>query len=299
VDHKLRAHLAVLSANLIFGVNFSIVKFVTPSLLKPFGLNVVRVLVTTGLLWLIHMWEKPGQPLLKKDLPLFIGCGLTGIAINQLLFIKGLSITYSIHASLLMLCTPLLITISAFFFLSEKVTLRVIAGLIIGITGAVLLITSKENSGSGANIILGDTLITLNAISYTFYFILVKPLMIRYTPMQVLRWAFTFGSIFIVPFGWTEFMEAPWASFSATELAAIAFVVLGATFLAYLLNIYGLHHLQASATGTYIYLQPIFATAVAILFLHEELTLVKIFSALLIFSGVYLVQLSKLRKIRN
>jgi hypothetical protein len=115
-------------------VNFSVVKFVTPDLLKPFGLNVVRVLVTTGLLWLMHIWERPGQPLLKKDLPLFIACGLTGIAINQLLFIKGLSITYSIHASLLMLCTPLLITISAFFFL-KKITTSVITGLIIGITG--------------------------------------------------------------------------------------------------------------------------------------------------------------------
>ncbi len=296
MDQKLRAHLAVLSANLIFGVNFSVVKFVTPGLLKPFGLNVVRVLVTTGLLWLMHIWEKPGQPLLKKDLPLFIGCGLTGIAINQLLFIKGLSITYSIHASLLMLCTPLLITISAFFFLREKITISVIAGLIIGITGAVFLITSKENSGTGANILLGDTLITLNAISYTFYFILVKPLMTRYTPIQVLRWAFTFGTLFILPFGWVEFAEAPWASFSGIELAAIAFVVVGATFFAYLLNIYGLHHLQASATGSYIYLQPIFATAVAVLFLHEKLTTVKIISALMIFTGVYLVQRSKLRR---
>jgi drug/metabolite transporter (DMT)-like permease len=296
VDQKLKAHLAVLSANLIFGVNFSVVKFVTPGLMKPFGLNVVRVLVTTGLLWMMHLWEKPGQPLLKKDLPLFIGCGLTGIAINQLLFIKGLSITYSIHASLLMLCTPLLITISAFFFLQEKLTISVIAGLIIGITGAVFLITSKENSGTGANIILGDTLITLNAISYTFYFILVKPLMTRYTPIQVLRWAFTFGTLFILPFGWVEFVEAPWASFSGIELAAIAFVVVGATFIAYLLNIYGLHHLQASATGTYIYLQPIFATAVAVLFLHEKLTAVKIISALMIFTGVYLVQHSKLRR---
>ena len=299
MDHKLRAHLAVLSANLIFGVNFSVVKFVTPGLLKPFGLNVVRVLVTTGLLWLMHIWEKPSQPLLKKDLPLFIGCGLTGIAINQLLFIKGLSITYSIHASLLMLCTPLLITISAFFFLNERVNAKVIIGLVIGIAGAILLITSKENSGTGANIILGDTLIALNAISYTFYFVLVKPLMTRYTPLQVLRWAFTFGTIFILPFGWTEFTEAPWGSFTMVEVSAIAFVVLGATFLAYLLNIYGLHHLQASATGTYIYLQPIFATAVAVIFLNEQITLVKIISALMIFSGVYLVQHSKLQRKLN
>lgn len=296
MDHKFRAHLAVLSANLIFGVNFSVVKFVTPGLIKPFGLNVVRVLVTTALLWLLHLWEKPKQPILKKDLLLFIGCGITGIAINQLLFIKGLSITYSIHASLLMLCTPLLITISAFLFLNEKVTSTVIAGLAIGISGAILLVTGKENSGSGTNVILGDILITLNAISYTFYFVLVKPLMIRYTPLQILRWAFTFGTIFILPFGWNEFADAPWASFSSIEISAIAFVVLGATFLAYMLNIYGLQHLEASATGSYIYLQPIFATAVAVIFLDEKITAFKMLSALMIFTGVFLVQRSKFRK---
>ncbi len=290
---RLKAHIAVLAANLIFGINFSVVKFVTPGLLKPFGLNVVRVLVTTTLLWLMLIWEKPVNKLRRKDIPLFIACGLTGISINQLLFIKGLSITYSIHASLLMLCTPLLITITAFFFLREKVNGFIISGLVCGISGAVMLISSRESSGSGDNIILGDILIALNAISYAFYFVLVKPLILYYSPSQVLRWAFTFGTIFILPFGWTEFMEAPWSSFTTTELSAIAFVVIGATFLAYLFNIYGLTHLQASATGAYIYLQPIFATIVAVIFLGEHLTARKIFSALLIFAGVYLVNRGK------
>lgn len=295
---KQKAHLAVLTANLIFGVNFSVVKYVTPGLIKPFGLNVVRVLVTTSLLWLLHLWERPKVPLDRKDVPLFIACGLTGITINQLLFIKGLSITYSIHASLLMLCTPLLITITAFFFLREKLDKAVILGLAMGIGGATMLITARERTGSGSDVILGDIFIALNAISYAFYFVLVKPLMLKYSPLQVLRWAFTFGTIFILPFGWSEFMAAPWGSYSFQELAGIGFVVMGATFFAYLLNIYGLHHIQASATGAYIYLQPIFATVVAVIFLGEELTWVKILAALLIFSGVYLVQRSKLKAIR-
>jgi drug/metabolite transporter (DMT)-like permease len=290
---RFKAHIAVLIANLIFGINFSVVKFVTPGLLKPFGLNVVRVLVTTALLWLLHIWERPVNRIRRKDIPLFIACGLTGIAINQLLFIKGLSITYSIHASLLMLCTPLLITITAFIFLKEKINAFMIGGLVCGITGAIILISSRDTTGNGGNIVLGDILIALNAISYAFYFVLVKPLMMHYSPLQVLRWAFTFGTIFILPFGWNECIHAPWSDFTAIELSAIGFVVLASTFLAYLLNIYGLHHLHASATGAYIYLQPIFATIVAIIFLGEHLSMAKIFSALLIFAGVYLVNRGK------
>jgi drug/metabolite transporter (DMT)-like permease len=292
---KLKAHLAVLTANLIFGINFSVVKYITPGLMKPFGLNVVRVLVTTSLLWLMHLWEKPAHTLERKDLPRLIACGLTGIGFNQLLFIKGLSLTFSIHASLLMLCTPLLITLMAFLFLREKMSTGVAIGLLMGVTGSIMLITSKESMGAGKDVIAGDIFIALNAISYAFYFVLVKPLMTRYSPLQVLRWSFTFGGLFILPFGWTEFIHAPWSSFSTVDLSAIAFVVLGATFFAYLFNIYGLHHIQASATGAYIYLQPIFATTVALIFLGEKLSLTKILSALLIFTGVYLVQRAKLR----
>ena len=292
---KLKAHLAVLTANLIFGINFSVVKYITPGLMKPFGLNVVRVLVTTSLLWLMHLWEKTEHPLERKDIPRLIACGMTGIAINQLLFIKGLSLTYSIHASLLMLCTPLLITLMAFIFLRERMSLGVAMGLLMGITGSVMLITSKESIRTGNDIITGDIMIALNAISYAVYFVLVKPLMNKYSPLQVLRWSFTFGGLFILPFGWTDVIYAHWSSFSGVDLAAIAFVVLGATFFAYLFNIYGLHHIQASATGAYIYLQPIFATMVAVIFLDERISLIKLISALLIFAGVFLVQHAKLR----
>ena len=294
MEQKTKAHLAVLSANLIFGINFSVVKYVTPGLIQPFGLNVIRVLVTTSLLWLVLQFDKNRKPLQRRDIPLFFACGLTGVAINQLLFIKGLSMTYSIHAALLMLCTPLLITVTAFLFLNERISLLTIAGLAIGISGAALLITTKENSGTGSNVLLGDVFIALNAMSYAIYFVLVKPLMNRYSPLQILTWAFTFGSMIIIPIGWNQFTEAPWLSFSLTDYAAIAVIVLLATFLGYLLNIYALNHLPASATGSYIYLQPIFATGVSVLFLQEHISWIKLLSAAMIFVGVFLVQRSRL-----
>jgi drug/metabolite transporter (DMT)-like permease len=190
---------------------------------------------------------------------------------------------------LLMLSTPIVITIVAFFFLKEMLSVGRIAGLLLGIGGAAVLILAKEKSGSGSNVLLGDLFIITNAISYSFYFVLVKPLILKYTPLQVITWVFTMGSLFIIPVGWQEFVIIPWATFTIMNFAAIAFVVLGATFLAYLFNIYGLHHLNASATGAYIYLQPIFATAVAMIFLDEPFTWLKGISAIMIFAGVYLV----------
>lgn len=279
----------MISANLIFSMNFSVVKYVTPALIKPFGLNVLRVLVTTSLLWLISGFERGANQIQKKHFFLFLLCGITGVAINQLLFIKGISITFSSHAALLMLCTPILITIIAFFILKEPLRILKVVGLAIGISGAILLISSKKSQGAGNNIVLGDILIVLNAVSYAFYFVLAKPLMQNYTAMQVMRWVFTFGTLFIIPFGWKEFTEVHWQEFSAIDYLAISFVVLAATFFAYYLNAYGLQHLDASATGAYIYLQPVFATIVASLVLHEKISIFELIAAAMIFSGVYLV----------
>ncbi len=284
-----KAHLAVFFANLIFGVNFSMVKYITPSVIKPFGLNVVRVLVTSLLLWIMYVVQPKGEKIRKEDFKLLLLCALTGVTTNQLLFIKGLSMTYSTHASLLILSTPLLITVMAFAVLKETLSWLRIAGLICGISGAMILILSGTKSGTGNQVLLGDIFVFLNAISYSFYFILVKPLLLRYTPIQILRWVFTLGGLMILPFGWTEFTDTSWEVFTGLHWASLAFVVLGATFLAYHLNIYGLGHLKASSTGTYIYIQPFFAALVAILFLNEPITIDKLISALLIFAGVFLV----------
>ena len=161
--------------NIFFAANYSLVKYISPSHVGPYGLNILRVGISLILFWTIWLAGKSAAGIKKKHWLRFALCGLTGVAINQMLFIKGLTMTSTIHASLLMLCTPLLITIFAFWILKEKVTIAKAAGLTLGIGGAVVLIMSKEKSGTAS--LNGDLLIVLNAISYTLYFMLVKPLM--------------------------------------------------------------------------------------------------------------------------
>ena len=137
--------------------------------MKPFGMNVIRVAVSVFLFWFFFLFNTQQKHIEKKDLPRFILCALTGIAINQLLFLKGLSLTYSIHAALLMLTTPILITIIAALVLKEQISINKIIGLGLGVSGAIVLITLRQNTGSGNDILSGDILIIINAISYTIY----------------------------------------------------------------------------------------------------------------------------------
>jgi drug/metabolite transporter (DMT)-like permease len=289
LNKKTLAHLALLFTNLFFAMNLGAVKHLTNlQLAKPFGINVARVGVSTVLLWCLYLM-KPGKIRIQKgDMKRFFLCALTGIAINQLLFLKGLSLTHSIHAALLMLITPILIVFIAAWILKERLGILKVTGLALGVSGALVLILAKDNAAAGNDIILGDVLIIINAVSYTAYFILVKPLMQKYDPVIVIRWIFTFGFLMVLPFGWTEFIEIPWERYTALDYTSMGLIVITGTFLAYLFNVYGIKILGASVAGFYIYTQPVFAALIAMLFLHEDLSVYKLVAAALIFTGVYL-----------
>ncbi len=282
-----KAHIAVLFTNLFFALNLSLVKHISPALVGPYGLNIFRVGISLLLFWTVWAFGKTPAAIRRKDIPRFLLCGLTGVAINQMLFVKGLTLTSTIHAALLMLCTPLLITVFAFWILKEKMTWQKALGLSLGIGGTVLLITTKEKNGSAS--LTGDLFIVVNAMAYTIYFILVKPLMQEYPPLQVIRWVFTFGFFMILPFGWSEFVHTDWPQFDWTHYTSLGMVVFCGTFLAYSFNIFGIKHLGAGITGSYIYTQPVFAAIIAAIFLHETFTVEKILAGVLIFAGVYMV----------
>jgi drug/metabolite transporter (DMT)-like permease len=286
---KTKAHIALLITNIFFAINFTAVKFlINEGFLQSFGLNLIRVGITSILLWILFLFKPQKSNFEKKDYGRLFLCAITGIAINQLLFIKGLSLTYSIHASLLLLTTPILITFIAAWLLKERINNFKLIGLGLGVAGAMLIILSKNKTGNPSDVLLGDIFIILNAISYTFYFVLVKPLMKEYNPIAILRMIFTIGFFMILPFCFNEFVAINWQMYSTKEFFILGLIVFGGTFFAYLFNIYGIKVLGASTAGSYIYSQPILAAIIAISFLGEELAMYKILAGVLIFSGVYL-----------
>jgi drug/metabolite transporter (DMT)-like permease len=296
VSKKSLAHTALIFTNIFFAINLTAVKHLTsPHLVKPFGLNVIRIGVSMLLFWALCLLQPLKIKIDKPDRMRLFLCAVAGIAVNQLFFIKGLSLTYPIHASLLLLTTPILIVFIAAWILKERLGLLKLIGLALGISGALVLILVKENAGDGSDVLAGDLFIIINAISYTIYFIIVKPLMLKYNPIVILTWLFTIAFFLVLPFGLTEFIQIPWEQYTIIDFTSMGLVVITGTFLAYLFNLYGIKILGASVAGSYIYTQPVFAALIAMLFLHEHLALYKIIAAVLIFSGVYLAN----RQLKN
>lgn len=286
---KLKAHLGLLATNLFFAINVSAIKYLTTQgFTGPYGLNVMRSGICVVLFWILFLISSEKKRIDKKYIVRFLLCAFTALAGNQMLFMKGVSLTYPIHASLLLLVTPILITFIAAWILKEMITLTKLIGLFLGVAGACILIMSGKNTAKGNDILLGDVLVIMSTVLYTIYFILVKPLMEKYSTMNVMRWIFTFGFFMIVPLGWNEFGQIPWNQFSFYEYLLLFVIVVPGTFLAYILNAYGIKKLSASTAGAYIYLQPVFAVIIATIFLKESLELYKIIAGIVIFSGVYL-----------
>ena len=270
----------------IYAAGFTIIKKVTPLHVGPMGFVALRVLGATPLLWLTGLLIP--EKMERRDIGKLAVLSLFGVTINQSLFIKGMSLTSPISGAIIMITSPLLVLIIGSIVLKERITALRLTGIIVGLGGAIMLVVTNGLAAAKADNPFGDLLIFVNALSWGTFLVLVKPLMQKYHTVNVLKWIFLFGMIILVPLGFNDVSKIDWSTIKPELWFDILFVVIGVTFIAYLLNVYGLKALSPAVVSAYIYLQPVMAAAIAIYVGADELTWFKVLSALLIFSGVML-----------
>lgn len=295
------AHLALFTVGLIYAANYFIAKGLMPDLIGPSGFIALRV-IGGGLMFWVLMAFLGIERIEKSDLPRFVVCGLTGVAINQLCFFNGLAITSPVHASLIMSVNPIFVLITSYFVLGIEITRRKLIGIGLGAVGATSLLLLSSDAGitmTGASV-KGDLLILVNALSYGVYLVAVKPLMKKYKPLTVIAWVFLFGGLIAVPFGFGEVMEINWEGLEMAHWQSIVFVIVGTTFLAYLLNIAALGMVEPTVVSIYIYLQPLIVTGLSICLAYMGyvnysvgLNFKTLMAASAIFIGVWLVSVPR------
>ena len=285
------AHIALFTVNLIYAANYSIAKEVMPAYIPPMGFILLRALFATALFWLSSSFIR--ETIQRADIKRFILCGLFGVAMNQLFFFKGLSQTSPIHAALLMLATPILVILAGNFINKERITLQRILGIILGATGATILILNGKSLSFSSEMMLGDLMILINAASYGIYLVLVRNLMQKYHYITVSTWVFSIGLCFVIPFGVSDIPTIQWQTFSPFIWLAFFYVLFFVTFVAYLLNAYSMRTLSPTIVSIYIYLQPLLATFIAIGVGKDSFQWHYIWAAALIGVGVWLVSVKK------
>lgn len=290
-----KRNLALIGAtivSIIYGVTFTIAKDVMPMYIDAYGFILLRVGGSVLLFWMVWLFM-PKEKIALNDFPRIVAAAFFGVAFNMLTFFKGLSLTSPISAAVIMVSTPMIVLTLSALIMKERMQKRMVFGIILGLIGTAFLILYGKSIGSATNAGLGNFLVLVNAISYGFYLIIVKKLMDKYNAFTFVKWIYLFGFIMVLPFGWSQFQAVNWALVPMDICWKIGFVVVFSTFLTYLLNLLSMKELKPTTVAVFIYLQPLFATIFAISLGKDELSLVKIGSAVLIFVGVYLVTQKK------
>ncbi len=289
MDKRSLALLAAFGATTIYGLNHTIAKEVMPIYIQGFGFVQVRLLGAAGLFWLVSLFI-PQQKIDRADFPKMLLCALLGMVVNMLCFFKGIELSTPINSAVLITITPILVFVFSAILIKERLLLPRIAGVILGFIGAlVLIVFGNEIRLDAPNIPLGNTLFVINASTFGMYLVLVKSLSAKYTTVHLLKWLFLFGFIMALPISYPEFSEVSWSTLPFEAIWRFGYVIVGTTFMTYLLNVYALKQLKASTVGVFTYLQPLIGIGYAILVGADGLTVYKLVAGSVVLLGVYLV----------
>ena len=266
-------------------------------LVSAYALTMMRMGGGAVVFWIASLFTRRAH-VPPRDLLLFFFASLLGIVLNQGTYVLGVSKTSPIDASVVTTTTPIFVMVIAALYLREPITGKKILGVVVGAAGALLLILSGAHlvSGrTGSGSVSGDLLCLFAQLSFATYFVVFKKLISRYSPVTLMKWMFLYATACCLPFGYSDLKAVGWEELGWTNYAQIAYVVLGATFLAYLLMPIGQKNLRPTVASSYNYVQPLVATLVAVSLGMDTFGWLKGVAVLLVFAGVYIVTISKSR----
>lgn len=288
MDKRILALTAATAASAIYGINHTIAKGLMPDVIGSYGFILLRVGGAAICFWIISFFYQR-EKIDSKDWIRIIACAFFGMVLNMNMFFKGLELSTPINSSVVITLSPVLLLVLSAVFLKDRITWIKSLGIGLGLAGALTLILfGIKTQPNAPNIPLGNILFVINATSYSFYLIFVKPLVAKYSSITLMKLFFLFALVMNLPLGIEQFSEVAWSALNFDIIWKLAFVVIGTTVLTYLFNIYALKQLSPSTIGAFIYLQPVIAGIFAILTGADTLTPLRVLAAVLIFTGVFL-----------
>ena len=285
---------ALVAANFFYGTNVLPVKKLSPHLMEPEGISFARIAFTSIMLLILGFFTRRKEQIEKKDYLLLMIAGLLGVTCNQTFSVMGMAATNPIHSSLLIMSTPIIVTVLAAIFLQERFGMNKVIGLLMGLSGAFLLIMNRTSSTTAHPASLyGDLLILAGSVCYSTYLILIRRISQKYSPLTILRFVFLFGALFSLPLTGPALMKTSWNAFGGWDWFAFGYIIILGTLAANLMMNWGVRTLGPSKTGSFVYFQPFFGTIGAIMILGEQFSLIKLAAGALIIAGVWVTTMKR------
>lgn len=270
---------------LLFGIHYVAAKEVLAHV-EPRHWAVVRAGVAGLAVLAAVLLTGRRLPRTPRDWAQLSGLALIGVSINQLLFVEGLARTSPGHSAVINCSIPVLVLCLGALLGRERIDLRRAAGVGITIAGVLALIGVERLDWSAAAL-RGDLLTLTNATSYSFFLVLGKPVLERFSAVTSTAILLTLGALWLLPYGGPGLaadMLDPAMPVRIHLLAAL--IVVGPTIGAYGLNTYALRRVPSSVVALFVYSQPVIATALSVAFGYERLTARQAISSAVVLLGV-------------
>ncbi len=297
ISRKGEAHLAILFANLGWGVMAPISKMVLLSgVMSSLALSGIRIsggaLLFLIFSWLLHESMLTRQHVDGKDLLKIFLCSVLMISCNQGMYIIGMGLTNPIDASVMGSMTPMFTMILAAIFLKFPMTWIKVAGVAMGLAGVIILVSDSSQSNIAINPVWGNLLCLGAQFCAAVYYVGFDGIIRKYSPYTLMKWMFFMSVFTYVPFCIPEIMRVDFASLSSEIWLELAYIITIPTFLGYIMIPFAQRSLRPTVLSAYSYLQPVVASVVAVALSVGDFSWGKVFAAFLIFLGIALVNRS-------
>ena len=180
----------------------------------------------------------PKEEVGKRDLWTIFWGALFGLVGAQVSFANALLYTSPVNITIIAAMTPLAVMLIAALILKEPVTFKKAAGVLIGASGALLIIfqSSAINTDSSGNWI-GNLLCIVNVITYAIYLVITRPISQRYSAITLMKWMFLFSALISFPPGISDLPEAKVFGTESNPfvILKLSYIVIMATGIAYFL----------------------------------------------------------------
>ena len=291
---KLRGHLSIAAAYLIFGLNLVFSKDIANSqTVSPYVLFSLRAIGASALFWLLSFFM-PREKVEKADIWKIAAASLLGLFVPQMTFLMAITMTSAIDTAIIGTLGPIFTMFFAFLFLGEPITGKKAGGVALSFAGVLLLIINSIHGG-GASVTSpwGVVLLLVNSLSFSLYLGIFRPLISKYSVVTFMKWSFLFSLLLSLPVSAGGLLTTDFAAIPPNVRWEIGYLVFFATFVAYFLIPYGQKFIRPTLVSMYSYLQPIIAAIISIWTGLDSLSWQKVLASLLVVGGVVLVSKSR------
>jgi len=298
MDNKqpLYAHLSMFAACAIWGLMAPLGKDAMNNGLDGPSMVMIRVMGGAVLFWIASLFTTY-EPVPWKHVFTFAGAAVFGIVCNQCGFTIGLSYTSPINASIVTTSMPIFAMLLAALILKEPLTSKKVLGVLMGCSGALMLIlTSATHASDKVGDIRGDLCCLGAQFSYALYLSVFNKFIKQYSIFTVNKWMFLWATIILMPIVGPHTLTMISNELSTKTLLETGYVVFFGTFVGYILIIKAQKVLRPTVVSVYNYVQPIVAVAVSVMTGIGIMKWSHALAILLVVSGVTLVTKSKSRR---